>query len=230
MTCVSGFWPVPNKYGDYAAWFETSLRINAPYVFFLDKETIPLIQKYRRELPTFYVECSLRDFVTFKYKNKMKTHPVHCPSAELNLIWNEKIFLMRRAAELNPFSSEFFCWVDAGICVYRDRAPPAAPFPSLALPKDKFIYSSSNPYDEAAVRKDRYYHHVSGTAFILHKTMIARFAALYQTYLEELLDHPNLWTDQVVLTHIYKDNKHLFQQIASGYGAIFPALFEKNLM
>ena len=55
--------------------------------------------------------------------------------------------------------------------------------------------------------------------------MIARFAALYQTYLEELLlNHNNVWTDQVVLTHIYKHNKHLFKELTRGYGTIIPAL------
>ena len=37
----------------------------------------------------------------------MLTDPIHCPSVEVNLIWNEKIFLIKRALELNPFLSDF---------------------------------------------------------------------------------------------------------------------------
>ena len=51
----------------------------------------------------------------------MKTHPKHCPSIELNLIWNEKIFFIEKAKNINPFNSEYFMWVDAGICTFRKK-------------------------------------------------------------------------------------------------------------
>jgi len=229
MTCVSGFWKVDNKHGDqYTDWFQNSLKINSPYVFFSDKEGIEIIKKYRQNFPTIYIECDIQDFHTYKYKDRMKTHPIHCPSVELNLIWNEKIFLMKKAAELNPFFSDFFCWVDAGICTYRDCAPPTIPFPNadklIHLPKDKFIYSSSYRYREIDVRIDNYYHHVSGT-YILHKNIINDFTKIYDNYLDKMLDNNNIWTDQVVLTHIFKDNKHLFYQLCSGYGEIITSMY-----
>ena len=72
----------------------------------------------------------------------------HCPSVELNLIWNEKIFLIQRALELNIFESDYFIWIDAGISIFRDITPPSYSFPNINklinLPKDKFIYSSSS--------------------------------------------------------------------------------------
>ena len=44
LTCVSGFWNVTNKHGNnYTTWFQHSLKINCPYVFFGDKETIEMI-------------------------------------------------------------------------------------------------------------------------------------------------------------------------------------------
>ena len=229
MTCVSGFWKVTNKHGTkYAEWFHNSLKINCPYVFFADKETIEIIKKYRQNLPTFYVECSIKDFVTYKYKDRIKTDSVHCPCVELNLIWNEKIFLIKKALELNPFFTDFFCWVDAGICTYRNSAPPIIPFPNInklnRLPKDKFIYSSSCPYNELDVKNDKYYHHISGT-FILHKNIIHNFTNMYENYLDKLLDKNNIWTEQVILTHMFKDNKHLFYELCSGYGEIFPRMY-----
>jgi hypothetical protein len=83
-------------------WFENSLQINCPYVFFGNKETIEIVKQYRKSLPTFYIEYDIQDFVTNKYKHKMLTHPIHCPSVELNMIWNEKIFLIQKAFKLNP--------------------------------------------------------------------------------------------------------------------------------
>ena len=46
------------------------------------------------------------------------------------------------------------------------------------------------------------------------------FAALYEQYLNTLVNTNNIWTDQVILTHIYKDYKHLFYKIGDGYGEI----------
>ncbi len=97
MTCVSGYWNVTNKHGNkFDKWFNNTLQINCPYVFFSDVKTIEIIKKYRKNLPTFYIECNISDFITYKYKDRMITHPIHCPSIELNLIWNEKIFLIKK--------------------------------------------------------------------------------------------------------------------------------------
>ena len=228
MTCVSAYWNVKNKHDNsYYNWFNNTLKIDCPYVFFSDKETIEIIKKYRENLPTFYVECNISDFVTYKYKDRMITHSTHCPSVELNLIWNEKIFLIRKALELNPFFTDFFCWIDAGICIYRNQPPPERPFPNIdisKLPKDKFIYSSSNPYKESYVKNRTYYHHISGT-YILHKNIINKFASIYENYLDRLVDRNNIWTDQVLLTHIYKDNKTLFYKLCDGYGEIVRSLY-----
>jgi hypothetical protein len=230
LTCVSGYWAVKNKHDiKYNNWFKNTLKINCPYAFFGDKESIKLAKKYRKELPTYYIEFDIEEFTTYKYKNKMITDATHCPSVELNLIWNEKIFMIERASKINPFSSDFFAWVDAGICNYRTEPPPSVPFPNIGklnnLPKDKLIYSSSKDYIEQEVKRDNYYQHIAGTSFVIHKNMINKFAVLYKQYLDKLVDRNNIWTDQVLWTHIYKDNKDLFFEYARGYGAACTNLF-----
>ena len=230
LTCVSGYWKIKNKHGDnFNKWFHNTLQINCPYVFFADKETIEMIKKYRGDLPTHYIECKIDDFYTNKYRNKMITHPIHCPSVELNLIWNEKIFLLQKDAKLNPFNSSYFMWADAGICTYRSNAPPKTPFPNLdklnRLPKDKFIFSSSTGnYNESSVHINNYYHYISGT-YILHHDIIDNFVEIYKRYLDKLVDKNIVWTDQVILTHIYRDHKHLFYKLSDGYGVIIPLLY-----
>lgn len=235
LTCVSGFWPVKNKHASkFRQWFKTSLRINCPYVFFSDKQGIEYIKPFRMNLPTYYIECTLAEFYTYQYKAQMRTHPVHCPSAELNLIWHEKLFLIEKAAARNPYHSEFFCWVDAGICIYRTAAPPLTPFPNPRkleqLPRDKFIYStSSTPFQRELVTRQSYYHHLAGSAYILHISSINPFVQLYKASLRKIFTDPtlynsNLWTDQVVLTHIYKSHPHKFCKVGEGYGDVMKAL------
>ena len=197
-------------------------------MFFTNKENIDIIKKFRKNIPTYYIECYIKDFYTYKYRNKMITDQIHCPSIELNLIWNEKIFMIQKAYEINPFNSEWFKWIDAGICIYRDSKPPEKLFPDIIklnnLSKDKFIYSSSNILQEILITKTNYYHHISGT-FILYKNLINKFIEIYKAYLDKLLDNNNIWTDQVILTHIFKDNKDLFFKLCDGYGEITRYLY-----
>lgn len=225
FTCVTGYWRVTNKHGNkFNDWFENTLRFNCPYIFFGNKESIEMAKLHRRELPTHYVELNIEEFNTYKYRHNMVTHRIHCPSVELNLIWNEKIFLIQRALEINPFSSEFFFWNDAGISIFRKKTPPLTPFPNpdkmALLPKDKFIYSSSNTWRPEVFKLGIYHltHHVSGT-YLLHKNIIPMFSALYARYMN-LINKHDIWTDQVILTHIYKDHPHLFYKLVDGYGGV----------
>jgi hypothetical protein len=131
---------------------------------------------------------------------------------------------------LNPFNSNWFKWIDAGIFLYRDVKPPSHLFPkNLAklslLPKDKFIFSSSTQdFDISLTTRTNYYHHVSGT-FLIHKNFISHFAEIYKQYLEKLVSRNNIWTDQVILTHIYKDHPEIFCKLCHGYGEITRYLF-----
>ena len=59
---------------------------------------------------------------------------------------------------------------------------------------------------ESHLRIDNYYNHISGASYILVK------------YMDNLIDKNNIWTDQLILSHIFKDNKHLFYELCTGYG------------
>ena len=232
LTIVSGYWKIKNKHGNnFDNWFDNSLKINCPYVFFGDAESIAMIKPHRVNLKTHYIECSISDFYTYKYYNTIKTDPRHCPSVELNLIWNEKLFLMQKAMELNPFQSEYFAWVDAGICTYRYTRPPIKEFPDLVklniLPKNKFIFTSSasHIFNPKSVSPNNYYHYISGT-FILHRDFINEYIKIFKNYLDKYLTTPsNIYTDQVINTYIYKDHQEMFYKIGDGYGVIMELLY-----
>jgi hypothetical protein len=230
LTAVSGYWIVKNKFNkEYLTWFNNTLKINCPYIFFGDSETIELAKTYRGSLPTYYIECDLLDFYTYRFKDKMLAHPRHCPSSELNMIWNEKIFFIEKAAKLNPFNSEFFAWIDAGICTYREHVPPSKLFPDITklnmLPKNQFIFTSSESQIYEPSKLSTYYHYIAGTSYILHNSVINTIAELYKEYLEKLISLNNIYTDQVVLTHIFNDHPELFCRIGHGYGELVKLLY-----
>jgi hypothetical protein len=228
---------VNNKHSkSYEEWFHNTLSIKCPYIFFSNKECIEIIKQYRRDLPTYYIEYNIEDFYTYAYKYNMITDPVHCPSIELNLIWNEKIFMMQKAHDINPFNSEWFKWVDAGICIYRNEKPPNMTFPDpqklAKLPKDKFIYSSAYEYTIKAAATYSYYHHICGTSYIMYKDCIENMANIYKEYFHNIvninnirIDKNNIWTDQYILTHIFIDHPELFYKLCEGYGEVTKYLF-----
>ena len=198
-------------------------------MFFTSKDSIEIIKQFRRDLPTYYIELEIEDFYTYKYKNRMMIDPTHCPSIELNLIWNEKIFMIQKVYQINPFNTEWFKWIDAGICIYRNIRPPTKIFPDAEkiskLPIDKFIYSQSKPYNSLLIITTNHYHHISGTSYIIHKTLINKFVEVYKSYIEKLVDKNNIWTDQVILSHMYKNNPSMFFKLCDGYGEITAYLF-----
>jgi hypothetical protein len=160
------------------------------------------------------VERELTDFVTYKFKDRIETDPVHCPSAELGLVWNEKIFMIKDATTLNPFQSDYFAWVDAGLCVYREHAPPPYPFQTLSfLDHDRFNYTSCPD------------HKVTGT-YALAKLAAPRYASMY---LEKLLQSPVIFTDQITWSAIYADRPDLFHRVGQGYGTLFQKFYEEKV-
>lgn len=228
LTCVSCFFPVKAKHPSYYNWFANTLAVNCPYVFFTNRETVDIIKLFRKELPTYYILYELEDLYMYRYKDRLLANPDHCPSVEVSIIWNEKIILMEKASTINPFNSEWFKWMDAGMSIYRLKKPPSYPFPledRLAhLPKDKFIYSLSDPFIPHLITETNYYHHVSGT-FLLHKSIIPMFAVIYKLYAEKLFHSQNIWTEQVLLTHIFKDHPQLFYKLGDGYGIVSQYLY-----
>jgi hypothetical protein len=230
LTCVSCYYPIKNKHGNsYNEWFKNSLAINAPYVFFCESKDVEFIKQFRKDLPTYFIECGIESFYNYRYRDSIKTHPVHCPSVELKMIWNEKVFMVQQASIINPYNTEWFQWIDAGVCVYRDYSPPETKYPNKVkldnLPKNKLIYSSSQHYDQSKLVPGNYYHHVAGTSYLLHKEIINDFVKLYTKYLEDLVDKDYIFTDQDILSYIYKDHRSLFLKLCDGYGNVVPCLY-----
>jgi hypothetical protein len=45
LTCVSGYWQVTNKHtNNYLQWFNNSLKVNCPYVFFQINKVLKLLK------------------------------------------------------------------------------------------------------------------------------------------------------------------------------------------
>jgi hypothetical protein len=223
ITLVSGYWCLnKSKFNNYkyVEWFNNSLCINSPLIFFSDNiSTINLVKKIRKNLPTYYVILDMNKFVTQKYKDLFIIDNRQSPSKELNMIWNEKIFLVQKSLEINPFNSNFYCWYDAGLCLFRDRKIPEIKLDSSFLNKNKISFTNPShikKYEQNKL-KNYGYHYVTGT-YIIPKNIISKITKIYESYLNKYVDDKFLWTDQIIWTHIYNDYPELFENIGEGYG------------
>lgn len=231
-TVVSAYWDVKGKHSSnsFHTWFQNTLSFNCPYIFFGNQQSIELVKQYRKDLPTHYVLLEIDDFYSKKFKPFLAPHDIHVPSPEVCMIWLEKVLLMEKAKDINPFGSEYFLWIDAGICSYRSEHPPITPFDDKkiqSLPKDKFIYCSSNePLLLHFIHENHYYHHISGATFLLHISFIDTFVKQYLSTLDRYINHYN-WvnTEQKILTHMIQNDPDLFFKHGEGYGALISLLY-----
>lgn len=226
ITLVSGYWSLnKSKFNNskYITWAYCTLGVQSPLVFFTDSHSIiDLVKEIRKDLPTYYVLLDLNEFETNKYKDLFIIDNRQCPSKELNMIWNEKIFLIQKASNINPFNSNYYCWYDAGICRFRNVKIPKNKLNSSFLKNDKISFTNPSHVKkfEQNKLKDYGYHYISGSSYIIPKNMILRITEIYKSYLDKYVDDKLLWTDQVIWTHIYSDYIELFENIGEGYGYV----------
>ena len=223
-TVVSGFWNITSKHPPeaYSAWLNNALRLNAGMVFFYEDESVRrLVSHIRAGLHTQFVQLAIRDFAVAQLYDRAWVEPVHIPTAELGMIWLEKVYLIQRAAALNPFASHWFAWMDAGCAPYRQRAPGPQPWPSeqalARLPRDRVMYT----------HVEEWYHHYSGTAFMYHADMVGPVLQRFEQEVRRCAASRTplpCGDDQYLWTQLLEREPAAFHKVGDGYGELMPLL------
>jgi hypothetical protein len=217
LTVVSGYWKVGNKYSHnkYDEWFKNTLSINQRYIFFCDSGDVNYIKGFRKNKETLFIDYPLKSFYTSKFASDSWIDKIHVPSKELGMIWNEKMYLIKKAKDLDPNPTEFYIWIDAGVSPYRDKSPPSKRLNvTVDLPHDKLCYSYVKEKE----------HNFAATVLIMHRDIIDHLVELYYTYLEKC-NESLCGSDQVIFTAMLKDHPELFYKISEGYGENLVALY-----
>ena len=221
MTLVSGFWPIESKHPNsaYYEWFKNTMKINQRMIFFCEARSIPYIKECRGDLETIFVEYKIADFYCNAYYNPFWVNTFEIPTAELGKIWHEKIHMMKLAKEMDEKEekmTDFYVWYDAGNCLFRKELPPKQRF-NLSninkLPHDKIAYSESYPTEDN--------HKVSGTALIMHNTLISDVHTLFFKCVHDRRSEMERWeygSDQVIWTILLKEQPRMFYKVCDGYG------------
>lgn len=113
----------------YLEWFKKTLAINSPMVVFVDSDTKEFVEINRIGKDTFII-CEpienapyydLKDSMdqiikSEDYKRKIKDpNRIECKSSLYNIIQYSKFGWVKKASEIDPFDSELYLWLDAGI-------------------------------------------------------------------------------------------------------------------
>lgn len=107
---------------DYDSWMRNILLLKDAMIIFTSPLLVPKIKalrahsKSKTKIISMQLEDSkmVSDYSMGFWKNQVSIDPEKYHSSELYIIWQEKSNFLKRAKDLNPFSSEFFAWFDIG--------------------------------------------------------------------------------------------------------------------
>ena len=252
---VTGFWKIKDhKYSGndcYDSWITNTLQINNDVCFIYDNnEILNKIKTIRSKCKykTFYIKKEIINFRVNKFNwSDINYHKLpDVKSAELAKIWAEKMYLVNECNILYP-EYKWYGWMDAGIPIYRKSINTSLRLTNYyLLNESKFncnfthlpkcrsntdVIQYLDDYANNIFKDTSYYHHISGSGFILHYTVINKFLNLYDSQLNYLMNHVKnkannlmLTSDQCVWTQIYSKNKDMFNIINGTYGDIYNSI------
>jgi len=159
-TIVTAYFQLPKakaSHAKYVEWMKNMLKIQNPMVIFCDEQSRAMIQSMRGDAITQIIVTRFEEFYSFRYvksfleHEKMDREVAIGHNVYLYMIWSEKSHFLKRAIEMNVFSSSYFLWVDIG-CFRRPSSGYLQwPNPAriAAMPCDKVLLLSVYPFTES---------------------------------------------------------------------------------
>jgi len=233
-TIVTGYFQLPTAkkpHSQYLQWMQNMLIIQTPMVIFSDEASKPIIQKFRGNLPTHYITLRFEDFYTARYdlefyEHQLMDHEIGIGhGSQLYMIWNEKSNFLKQAAEINPFESEYFLWVDIGC--FREPNHRFIQWPNPAkiaqLEPDKMVMVQVYPFEpeELSVKtlesipSFQFTNRIGGTMFGGRKGAIDKWHTEYYQMLEYFIRIERfIGKDQSIMNSLYLWKPDLVQLIS----------------
>jgi len=117
------------KFKEYLSWFKETLKVTRPMVIFVEESLVSFVEECRKNLPTKIITQPLEEIPYYNltenindilnsegFKKKAAAlDRVECKLALYNSIIYSKFQWVKRIISENPFESELFMWMDAGL-------------------------------------------------------------------------------------------------------------------
>lgn len=211
---------------EYLCWIEKTLQLNCNLFIVTEAQFVPFMKKYRpNDYPMFIQEDTLENASYYKYLPQMKeilesdaykqriAYPnrVECVLPQYNVIQYSKFGWLEEAMRINPFQSEYFFWMDAGISRFFGDVDISLPYPRR-IPSQQFIIQKRHDLDtffmdEFIWKADNL---LKGTMFGGHKDNVLLISKKVEEMFQNMLLQKNVNNEQVALALVYYANKGLF--------------------
>jgi len=265
-TIISGLWDISrtgrNFEEHYLPHLQQLLEIDTPMVFFLPKSLHEIVWKARKPENTFVKAFELEDIRNLYAPHWDKTQEIRTSDKWLNItgeggwlksspqatlewynpIVQSKMFMLHDASIWNPFDTDYFFWLDAGITntvpsthLVKDNCfdkiiSHANPFLFLSYPYESAgeIHGfDSQAMNEIAGTKVEYV--CRGGLFGGHKDQIHEANATYYALLQNTLNQGYMGTEESIFTLMAYREPHLYKRyMLDGNGLIVK--FTENLI
>jgi hypothetical protein len=225
-------------WNDYLKWFEKTLLINCPMVIFVEEQTADFVKNKRGNLPTKIIIQKIEDLEYFKYKQNMDRiisskeykdkiqdyNRIECQHSIYSIIQYSKFEFVEKISIDNPFDSEYFIWMDAGLSRFFDDLNTNKEYPgqqfknNISSIKEKMLIQSfcsyypdlfySDVLSESYLNDNRSY--VMGGMFCAGKEAIKNVKKEINILFEEMLKKNIVNNEQIALGYLLKKKPELF--------------------
>lgn len=215
------------KWSDYLTWFEQTLKLQMPMCIFTSPDLEPFIKTYRpphlktkivtdQPIPYAYLEHTIKTILDSEQYKKLITHPtrVECILPMYNVIQYSKFKWLKQIASENPFQTDYFFWMDAGISRFIDTN--ATLHPTIQLPPNKLTIQKNHLYDIYPITEKYLWDSqclLCGTIFGGDAESIHTMESIIHDALIKGLE--NNWSnnEQILLAYMSKINPDLFNLV-----------------
>jgi hypothetical protein len=271
FTLVTGLWNIGRNSRDfethYLPNFDAFLKIDAPMVVFVPSELKKFVEQ-RRSTENTHIICFELDDVKRLYSpfwnktQEIRTNPnwynltgehgwlKGSPQASLewyNPIVQSKMFLLHDAVVYNPFDTDYFFWLDAGITntIPQDHLVYKKALDNITSVSNPFLFISY-PYESSGeihgfkfdkmneLAREKVTYVCRGGLFGGHKYQIREANATYYSLLMKTLSNGLMGTEESIFTIMSYTEPHLYRRyMIDGNGLISKftqALIDNNVV
>jgi hypothetical protein len=226
----------------YLEWFKKTLQINSPMVIFVDQKTKKFVEENRKNKKTLIIEDPIENSPYYNLKNQIDSiieseeyrknikdpDRIECKSSLYNIIQYSKFGWVEKASRIDPFSTNLYLWLDAGISrffedlgIKTDYKYPGDSFLELISDMDDEVFIqvfmsnypelvNSNILDEEYLKDNRSY--VAGGIFIASKKSIIEIKKEIDHILNNLMLKKGLINnEQIAIGYLLNKKKSLFR-------------------
>lgn len=237
MTIVTAFFDIHRDtkgdgrtLGEYMQWIEKTLQLNCNLFIVTEAKFVPFM-KQKRPHATYIHEDTLENASYYKYLPRMKeilesdtykqriAYPqrVECVLPEYNVIQYSKFGWLEEAIRVNPFQSDTFYWMDAGISRFFGEIDLTLPYPR-AIHTDQFIIQPredvwSYPIDNSFIWKaDNLF---KGGMFGGKADIISILSKKVEEVFQYMLSQQNVNNEQIAIALVWRRYPDLFHLVST---------------